>query len=353
MVRGDRGWNMGSRCKPAAKYDIRVARGLFAQASAKWPAYGIVTTPSAYEATRPHLQRPPEGVVFAEWLDSAHQQELSDKLPDGIELVVGLGGGKALDASKFVALDKDAELILAPTILSSGAIIHGHVARWDGFRTLGGLDDWPWVDCEYVLVDLEVVLKAPDYLHTAGIGDILCSYAGIEEWRRRAVSGRGPDVDEEAIAREIGRHEQVASTFEATLDANGAMTEASMVDLIQRIQERDRMRFQASGTESGDHPFWIALETVNQRTWIHGELVALGAMIITWCCEGDVGGFAERLDRSRVRWRPGQMGLERAALKNGLAFTPQYMEENGVDSVLRHEPVRGARFDAVWAFLNR
>ena len=80
-------------------------------------------------------------------------------MPAGIELVLGLGGGKALDASKFVALDRDAELILAPTILSSGAIIHGNVAKWDGYQIVGGVDDWPWVDCEYVLVDVEAVLR--------------------------------------------------------------------------------------------------------------------------------------------------------------------------------------------------
>ena len=103
---------------------------------------------------------------------------------------------------------------------------------------------------------------------------------------------------------------------------------------------------------SGDHPFWIGLETANQRTWIHGELVALGAMLITWCCQGDTTRLAERLDRCRVRWRPGQMGLAREALKKGLAFAPEYMEGQGVNSVLKHEPVTGGRFDAAWKFME-
>ena len=143
MARGGRGWNMSSQRKPAIEYDIRLERGLFEKASADWPAYGVVTTPSAYEVVKGRLAREPEEVVFAEWLDSGHQQELSDRMPAGIELVLGLGGGKALDASKFVALDRDAELILAPTILSSGAIIHGNVAKWDGYQIVGGVDDWP------------------------------------------------------------------------------------------------------------------------------------------------------------------------------------------------------------------
>ena len=214
---------MGSQqCKPAAEYDMRVARGLLQQESAGWPAYAIVTTPSAYATAKDHLVREPEGVVFAEWLDSAHQQDLSDRLPSGIELVIGLGGGKALDASKFVALDKDAELILVPTILSSGAIIHSHVARWDGYQTVGGLDDWPWVDCQYVLVDVDVVLEAPDYLHTAGLGDILCSHAGLEEWRQRAALGQGAAFDPALAAQQVAQHESIASSFAATLDLQRA-----------------------------------------------------------------------------------------------------------------------------------
>ena len=341
---------MGSQCKPAAEYDVRVARGLLQRESARWPAYAIVTTPSAYAAAQAHLAHEPADVVFAEWLDSAHQQALSDRLPAGIELVIGLGGGKALDASKFAALDRDAELILVPTILSSGAIIHGHVARWDGYQTVGGLDDWPWVDCQYVLVDVDVVLTAPDHLHTAGLGDILCSHAGLEEWRRRAGLGQGPAFDPALAAQQVAYHESITKSFAATLDSNGRMTEASAANIAQRIKERDSQQLKAP-TESGDHPFWIALETANQRTWIHGELVALGAMIITWCCSGDTVRLAKRLDRCRVGWRPGQMGLERTALQKGLAFTPRYMAEKGVNSVLR-ESIEGARFDALWRFLE-
>ena len=74
-------------------------------------------------------------------------------------------------------------------------------------------------------------------------------------------------------------------------------------------------------------------------------------MIITWCCAGDTAGLAERLDRCRVRWRPRQMELERTALQKGLEFTPHYMAEKGVNSVLR-DPIEGARFDALWNFLE-
>jgi predicted nucleic acid-binding protein len=36
----------------------------------------------------------------------------------------------------------------------------------------------------------------------------------------------------------------------------------------------------------------------------------------------------------------------------GLAFAPEYMEGQGVNSVLKHEPVTGGRFDAAWKFME-
>ena len=352
MAKTGRGWNRGSQSLPADQYDIRVGRNLLERASATWPAYGIVTSPSAYRAAEPHLSRSPTGVVCAEWLDSIHQKELSDRLPADIELVVGLGGGTAIDASKFCALDHDADLILVPTILSSGAIIHGLVAKWEGHKIVGSVEEWPWVDPDYVLVDVGVVLQAPRYLHTAGIADILCGYAGLVEWRYLWSQGKGPEVDESAIAKALAHHEEIACTFEVTLDDQAQLTDASLVTIMRHIQERDGNRIKSAGAGGGDHPFWLACEAINDRAWIHGEMVALGALIIAWACGNDYRGYLDRLDRCQVRRRPSDIGLGREELKKGLEYAPKFMVARGVDSVLRHEPVTGNRFDEVWEFLE-
>jgi glycerol dehydrogenase-like iron-containing ADH family enzyme len=163
MNKPGRGWDGGSQMKPAAEYDIRFGSGLLKNESSRWPRYLVVSTPSAYKVGQPHLSQKPASVGYAAWLDSTHQKEISDSLPNDAELVIGLGGGRALDASKLVALDKDLPLIMVPTIVSTGAIIHGVVAKWEGRKLIGGIEDWPWVDCDYVLVDDDLVLAAPYY----------------------------------------------------------------------------------------------------------------------------------------------------------------------------------------------
>jgi hypothetical protein len=82
------------------------------------------------------------------------------------------------------------------------------------------------------------------------------------------------------------------------------------------------------------------------------ETVALGALIIAWHANAQPEILIERLDRCKVRWRPSEMGLSRDQLRDGLAFTPEYMQAREIDSILRHQPVAEARFDSLWETLE-
>ena len=183
MTELGRGWTGGGQFRPARDVDIRYGHGLVQKESATWPRYVVVTTRTAWKTAQPYLSIQPAGVAVVHMLDWDHLEEASNSLPDDAELVVGVGGGTALDASKYVALKKDLPLRLVPTAVSTGAIIHGIFAKWNGHSTVGGGADWPYCDFEHVLVDYELVLEAPWYLNTAGIGDVLCMYSGIAEGR--------------------------------------------------------------------------------------------------------------------------------------------------------------------------
>jgi len=267
--------------------------------------------------------------------------------------VVGLGGGLALDAAKYAALTQKLPLVLVPTVVSTAAIIHSMFARWEGRQIIGGVEDWPWIDPDYVLVDYDMALQAPPYLHSAGLGDILCSYAGVAEWRWRVSRGHGPAIEEKMVADYIGYHEEMVRGFEESLDAAGHLTTASIHCIMRRLHERDGRNLPQPEAASGDHPFLHVLELVNDSNWVHGEVVALAALIITWHCGDDDQGLQARLDRCQVRHRPAQMGLSRGQLRKGLEAAPNYMERMGINSILRQEPVVGERFAALWEFLQK
>ena len=223
MNRETRGWTGADRAKPAEEVDIRYGHGLLKRESSRWPGYVLVSTPSAHRAAGRYLGRDPEAVGYVDLLDWGQLKALAEDLDvESAELVIGLGAGRALDASKYVALANDLPLVLVPSVVSTGAIIHALVARWDGHRILGGTADWAWVECEHVLIDYDLALEAPYYLNTGGLGDCLSGYSGVAEWRHNARNGVGPPVEEETVGRGLAGFDAMADEFPRTLDASGA-----------------------------------------------------------------------------------------------------------------------------------
>lgn len=351
------GWSKSEHAKTADEIQIRYGSNLIAQESLKWGRYVIVTTPSAHNIIKNNLDSKPEAVEYARNLDYQHLQQITDKFPDDAQLVVGVGGGTALDASKYVALTKNVPLILVPTIVSTGAIVHSVFARWNGHHIVGHPDTWPWLNCEEAIVDSELVLKAPPYLNTAGLGDILCSYSGVAEWKYNAINGNAPTFDQSAVEVNTLFHQDIVNGFPLTLSSSGELSVESVQFIMQGIQDRDSKGHTNPHAIQGDHDFAGCIEGINGKGWVHGELVALGSIIIAWHCDQNPEFLIKMLDICKVRHRPSEMGISKEELRKGLEFAPIYMsdQKNGRDtqSILRLNPITGTRFDDLWVYLER
>ena len=351
------GWSGGqSDATPASQYDIRYGENLLKEESGSWPPYFIVTSPSAFKATQPVLSSSPIGFTFANTLDWNQLDSISSSVPKSTMIIVAIGGGIVLDAAKYVSLKTSIPLILAPTIVSTGAIIHSVFAKWEGFSTVGSVETWPWLDAHHVIIDYSVTRNAPSHLNTAGIGDILCSQAGISEWEYSFKRGSAPPVDYTTTLSVRHQRDRIVNHFPKTLNRDGSLTSQSIKFIMESIQQRDSNSITSPHAPGSDHLFWQCVESTNNRGWVHGGGVALASVIIAWHCNQGLNQLISDLDRCKVLWRPAQLGLSKNHLQLSLSAAPKFFndKENGRDtkSILRDSPIQGARFEKLWDFLT-
>lgn len=87
-------------------------------------------------------------------------------------IVLGLGGGKSLDAGKAVAVLLGKPVATAPTIASNDSPTSGSIAIYDDNHTMIAVDRMPGGPA-LVVVDTALIAKAPVHFLLAGIGDAI------------------------------------------------------------------------------------------------------------------------------------------------------------------------------------
>jgi glycerol dehydrogenase len=108
--------------------------------------------------------------------------------PGGEALVVGVGGGHALDAATITAIELDAPLVTAPTVASTDAPCSSIAALYDhetgAYEGIVRRDRNP----DLVVVDTEVLAAAPRFPRY-GMADALATVGDVRVSGRRVRGG--------------------------------------------------------------------------------------------------------------------------------------------------------------------
>ena len=93
----------------------------------------------------------------------------------GVEVCIGVGGGKTLDTAKAAAATARTKTITIPTIASNDSPTSSFTVWYDEQGNCTGFESWG-VNPDLVLVDTQVIANAPVRTFVAGMGDALSTW---------------------------------------------------------------------------------------------------------------------------------------------------------------------------------
>jgi glycerol-1-phosphate dehydrogenase [NAD(P)+] len=295
-------------------FDVHYGRGKLAEVVAGLGPWAVATQPEPWAVMAPTLPGTPEVVIEAGDLRLAHLDAVAESLI-GVEAIVGLGGGSAMDTAKWLHHRTGLPLYQVPSLPSVDACFTRMTALRDGGGVRYDGDSVP----ELVMVDFDLIGAAPRKLVSGGIGDVLSCHTGLFDWELAARHGRNAPWDEAVAARGFEYLDE--------LEALAPLLAAGSDEGVQRLMECHRdigwmchevghARFE----EGSEHFFAYTFEEVTGRTIMHGELVTLGVLVMS-AIQGndpdrprriaDAAGARTGLDELGVRWDEVEATLER------------------------------------------
>ncbi|MEN9227118.1 MAG: iron-containing alcohol dehydrogenase family protein [Gloeomargarita sp. HHBFW_bins_205] len=286
----------------------------------------LVGGPTALSLVQPQLQAvgitPVQVAVIKECTEVARQSLGEAIRAERIEGVLACGGGKALDGGKLVAHDQGIPVVTIPTSAAT-------CAAWTALSNVyseGGafLYDVPLRQCPiWLLLDYDLVQRAPRRTLVAGIGDALA------KWYEASVSARQvPDtpvlmaVQQARVLRDVLVQKAVAA-----LDQPGSAVWEQVVDatvlmagLVGGLGGAPCRTVAAHAVHNGLTHWPVT------HCWLHGEKVAFG-ILVQLRLEEMQGQRLAAIARTQLLTLYRQIGLPCSLADLGLGdWTPQELQ---------------------------
>ncbi|GAA4063366.1 iron-containing alcohol dehydrogenase family protein [Nonomuraea soli] len=232
------------------------------------------------------------------------------------EVVVGVGGGRTIDATKYAASLAGIPMVAVATNLSHDGICSPTASlTYEGGKGSFGVP-MPLA----ILVDLDFVHNAPESLVRSGVGDVISNLSAIEDWqlgnveRGEPIDGLACSMARTAAEALVGRRDSIESdAFLTVLAESLILSGMSMV-----------IAGSSRPSSGGDHEILHAVDQLFPGTSNHGELAGIGAAFCFFLREDRqrLDQVSDCLRQHKLPLLPDHIGLTNEQFTQAVLFAP-------------------------------
>jgi glycerol dehydrogenase-like iron-containing ADH family enzyme len=212
----------------------------------------------------------PSTLIMNPSIQLEHVQKMASSIKEA--LVVGIGGGRIMDATKALAKRAKKSCLLIPSILSTTAWLNPTASLKKGSRVHHANGKY-----DSIIIDCRLIAAAPSHLNFGGLMDLLVGFSGLADWKlkKRKKGGYFPKLAEGVVEDYCDR---IRNFMETTTEITPEVVPQMASYFVEGIANCYGL-LSGRPLESGEHYLYYAIEELIDRPMNHGTLISLCMLI--------------------------------------------------------------------------
>ena len=282
----------------------------------------VTTMEIPWKVTQSKLGGDPEAVIMVETMEESWLDRMVSMLP-ACNTVVGIGGGQAIDAAKYISWKKGVRLVSIPTILSVDAFVTPAIGIRRNHEVFYVGESTP----DPLVIDFEILRTAPPELNVAGIGDLLSAHTGTYDWEYAQEKGRSEFPFSQA---DIVAARNILAKLDPLLPDIRKNNDRGLMAIVEGYMTINTICLPAGHyrvEEGSEHYLFYELEERLQRPFVHGYIVGLGIYLMSQLQKNRFEWIREVMDRVGLKYHPGDLRISKDDLTESMLNLKNYVNE--------------------------